>query len=61
MATARADAEIPMCDKCIDIDKAIERFRQVQRTILDQLTVDRAKAMVAELEARKAALHPEEK
>ena len=49
-----------MCDKCIDIDKAIERFRQVQRTILDQRTVDRAKEMVAELEAKKDALHPEQ-
>lgn len=48
-----------MCDKCVDIDKAIERFRQVQRTILDQLTVDRAKEMVARLEKQKQALHPE--
>ena len=49
-----------MCEKCIDIDRAIERFRHVQRTIMDQLTVDRAKEMVAELEAQKAKLHPED-
>jgi hypothetical protein len=48
-----------MCEKCDEIDKRIERYRQVERTILDQVTVDRAKEMVAELEAQKAALHPE--
>jgi hypothetical protein len=48
-----------MCDKCIDIDKNIERYRNVQRSILDQNTLDRAKEMIAELEAQKKALHPE--
>ena len=48
-----------MCEKCDEIDKRIERYRQVERTILDQVTVDRAQEMVAELEAQKAALHPE--
>jgi hypothetical protein len=48
-----------MCEKCDEIDQKIERYRQVQRTILDQVTVDRAKEMVTELQARKVALHPE--
>jgi hypothetical protein len=48
-----------MCEKCDEIDKRIARYRQVERTILDQVTVDRAKEMVTELEAQKAALHPE--
>jgi hypothetical protein len=48
-----------MCEKCDEIDKKIERYRQVQRSILDQVTVDRAKEMVIELQAQKAALHPE--
>lgn len=48
-----------MCDKCIEFDKKIERYRQIQRTILDQITVDRAKELIAELEVQKAALHPE--
>ncbi len=48
-----------MCEKCDVIDKTIERYRQVQRTILDQVTVERAKELIAELQARKAALHPE--
>lgn len=49
-----------MCDKCIELDRAIERFRQVQRTIMDQVTVDRAKEAITELEAKKAELHPDD-
>ena len=60
METARANAEVPMCDKCIELDRAIERFRQVQRTIMDQVTVDRAKEALTELEAKKAELHPDD-
>ena len=48
-----------MCEKCDEIDCKIERYRHVQRTILDQITVDRAKELIDELEAQKAALHPE--
>ena len=45
-----------MCEQCIAIDKVIKRFRQVQRTIIDPLTIDRAKEAIADLEAKKAAL-----
>jgi hypothetical protein len=48
-----------MCDKCVDIDKAIERYRKIQRSIGDQVTVDRTKELIAELVAKKADLHPE--
>jgi len=47
-----------MCTKCVEIDKAIERYRNIVRSITDQPTVDRAKELIAELEAQKAALHP---
>jgi hypothetical protein len=47
-----------MCDKCDEIDKTIERYRQIKRSILDQITVERAQELIAELEAQKAALHP---
>jgi hypothetical protein len=47
-----------MCEKCVDFDKAIERYRNIVRSITDQPTVDRAKELIAELEAQKAALHP---
>jgi len=49
-----------MCEKCVDIDKAIERYRTIQRSIGDQVTVDRTKELIAELMAQKAALHPEQ-
>jgi hypothetical protein len=49
-----------MCEQCIRIDERIHRYRQVVRSILDQVTVDRAKEMIADLEAQKAALHPRE-
>jgi len=48
-----------MCEKCVAIDKAIERYRNVVRSIGDQPTVDRAKELIADLAAQKAALHPE--
>ncbi len=46
-----------MCDKCSTINKTIERFRQIRRPISDQLTLERAKQVIAELEEQKAALH----
>jgi hypothetical protein len=49
-----------MCDKCVDIDKAIERYRKIQRSIGDQVTVDRTKELIAELNTQKAALQPEQ-
>ena len=48
-----------MCEKRVEIDKTIERYRQIERSIMDQLTVDRTKELIADLEAQKAALHPE--
>ena len=49
-----------MCEKCIEIDKNIERYRRIQRTIADQVTIDRTKELIAELAAQKAALHPDQ-
>jgi hypothetical protein len=46
-----------MCEKCVDIDRTIERFLRVQRSISDELTVDRAKEVILELETIKAELH----
>jgi hypothetical protein len=47
-----------MCDKCNEIDKAIERYRRILLSISDQLTVDRTRQLIADLQAQKAALHP---
>jgi hypothetical protein len=48
-----------MCDKCPELDKAIERYRRVIASIFDPVTVDRAKELLAEVLAQKSALHPE--
>jgi hypothetical protein len=49
-----------MCDKCVEIDKSIERYQRILLSISDQVTVDRTKELIAELQAQKAALHPEQ-
>jgi hypothetical protein len=46
-----------MCEKCSTINKTIERFRQIRRSISDQLTVERARQVIADLEEQKAVLH----
>jgi hypothetical protein len=47
-----------MCDECLDIDKAIAKYREITRQALDALTSDRLKEAIAEMEQRKVALHP---
>jgi hypothetical protein len=46
-----------MCEQCKEIERMIERFRQVKRSISDELTVQRAKKAIADLETQKMALH----
>jgi hypothetical protein len=48
-----------MCEKCAELDERIERYRRVSSSINDQLTIDRIKALIEELQVQKAALHPE--
>jgi hypothetical protein len=47
-----------MCEQCVEIDKTIERYRRILLSIGDQITVDRTKELIAELQAKKDALHP---
>jgi hypothetical protein len=49
-----------MCDRCVELDGKIEHYRRIASSINDQLTIDRIKSLIAELEAQKAALHPEQ-
>jgi hypothetical protein len=48
-----------MCDKCVKLDERIDRYRRISSSITDQLTIDRIKDLIAELQAQKATLHPE--
>jgi hypothetical protein len=50
-----------MCDKCDELEKKIEHYEKMIVSIGDRVTVDRLMAMVANLRAQKAALHPEQK
>ena len=50
-----------MCDKCEQLDKKIEHYQKLLWGIPDQLTVERIRSLIAELQAQKAALHPEQK
>jgi hypothetical protein len=48
-----------MCEKCAELDERIERYRRVSSSINDQLTIDRIKELIEELQVKKAAFHPE--
>ena len=50
-----------MCDKCGELDKKIEHYRQMLLSIGDQTTVERIRVLIEGLQAQKAALHPEQK
>ena len=50
-----------MCDKCAKLDKKIEHYETILVSIGDRVTVERLMGLVAELQAQKAALHPEQK
>jgi hypothetical protein len=49
-----------MCDKCIELDKKIEHYREITLAIGDELTIERIKALIGDLKAQKAILHPEQ-
>jgi FAD/FMN-containing dehydrogenase len=56
----RANAELDMCDKCLELDGKIEHYQRISASLTDQLTLDRIKEMVEKMKAQKAALHPEQ-
>jgi beta-phosphoglucomutase-like phosphatase (HAD superfamily) len=50
-----------VCEKCLEIDAKIATYQRIASSITDQPTIDGAKQLVADLQAQKAALHPERK
>jgi hypothetical protein len=48
--------KLPMRDKLTELDKKIERYRRRAFSLNDQLTVDRIKTVIAQLEGQKDAL-----
>ena len=50
-----------MCDKCVNLDQTIERYRKLIEGISDRLIIESARKLINEAERRKAELHPEQK
>jgi hypothetical protein len=50
----------PMCSRCDEIDRKIERLRNLAGRITDQQTLDGIAVLIAELETRKGELHTQE-
>jgi hypothetical protein len=51
---------LPMCDKCKALDDKIEQYRRLAAAITDRQMLDGLQKLIAEAEAQKAALHPEQ-
>ena len=49
-----------MCDACGPLEEKIVHYRKVLSAMTDQLTIERITALVAEVQAQKAALHPKQ-
>ena len=54
------ERELNMCDKCVDLDGKIEHYQRLARMIIDQPVLDGIKQLIAQLNAEKTALHPEQ-
>jgi len=48
-----------MCDKCKEIDIKIEHYRQLAERVPNPLLTERVAKLIEEMEAEKAALHPD--
>jgi hypothetical protein len=48
-----------MCEKCVELDAKIDRYKQMARMITDRRTLDGIAKIIEEANAEKAALHPE--
>jgi hypothetical protein len=49
-----------MCEKYVEIDEKIERYRVMASRITDQPILDRIRDLIEQMRAQKAVLHPEE-
>jgi len=50
-----------MCDKCKELDEKIGHYQRIASSITDQLTIDRIKKLTEDMQAKKIALHSEQK
>jgi hypothetical protein len=55
----RANADRTMCKKCVELDRRISDLRRMIAHLRDARTVEAANDMIAEMDAHKAAHHPQ--
>jgi hypothetical protein len=48
-----------MCNKCTELDRRIGHLKKMIEQLEDLETVEAAHKLIEEMQARKAALHPE--
>ena len=48
-----------MCDQCKSIDRLIFKYRQTRESVGDELAITLLAEVIVDLEAEKAALHPD--
>jgi hypothetical protein len=60
MLAAARDAELKMCEKCVELDGKIEHYKRIASRMDDRAMLDGIKELIAGLQAEKAALHPEQ-
>jgi hypothetical protein len=46
-----------MCQSCVEIDKRVERLRELLRSTTDPAEIERIKRLIAELYADRVRLH----
>ena len=49
-----------MCDKCAELDKKIEHYRSLLFRVTDQQTTEGIRKLINDMQAQRAALHPEQ-
>ena len=47
-----------MCEKCVQLDKKIERYKRIRYAVADEVTADRIMELIEEMKAQKAQYHP---
>ena len=46
-----------MCRSCVEIDKQVERYRELLRSLTEQVEVERINQLIARLYADRVRLH----
>ena len=49
-----------MCEKCVEIDQTISRYKRLKGQVVDQKAAGAAEELIAKLECQKRDLHPPE-